>query len=255
MNDMMEGNGKVDKLQKEPVKLDKTAGTAVSAIDTEIKFERLKRLELEDLQELMQIQIKSQVDTEKKQEKACTKSEAKAEGKAIIDKMVEEKDKIQEEFKETEKETILKTRSKANFQMEKDKIIAARKLKAQKERLFVIKEKIGKEVVDESRMGDQKKCDPVKIKDKAQKKFCEEKYSDRPYIYVDCIKSAANFCFACCEYQFGALQQEGREGCYKQCLDQQFNQKNTRLKALKLSTVTSPIDVTLQQKNEDYIFK
>lgn len=91
---MMEGNGKVDKLQKEPLKLDKTAGTAVSAIDTEIKFERLKRLELEDLQELMQIQIKSQVDTEKKQEKACIKSEAKAEGKAIIDKMVEEKDKI-----------------------------------------------------------------------------------------------------------------------------------------------------------------
>jgi len=33
--------------------LEKTAGTAVSAIDTEIKFERLKREELEDLQELM----------------------------------------------------------------------------------------------------------------------------------------------------------------------------------------------------------
>lgn len=160
MAEMAEGNGKVDKLQKDSVKLDKTAGTAVSAIDTEIKFERLKREELEDLQELMQIQIKGQVDSEKKQEKACTKSEAKAEGKALINKMTEEKKEIQEEFKETEKETILKTRSKANFQMEKDKIIAARKLKAQKERLFLLKEKIGKEVVDDNRAGDQQKCDP-----------------------------------------------------------------------------------------------
>ena len=86
-----EGNSKVEKLQKDSVKLEKTAGTAVSAIDTEIKFERLKREELEDLQELMQIQIKSQVDSQTKQQKACTKSEAKAEGKAIIAKMTEEK--------------------------------------------------------------------------------------------------------------------------------------------------------------------
>ena len=38
--------------------------------------------------------------------------------------------------------------------MEKDKLIAARKLKAFKEKLMTVKEKIGKELVDESREGD-----------------------------------------------------------------------------------------------------
>lgn len=44
--------------------------------------------------------------------------------------MEDEKQDMENEFKETEKATILKTRGRANFQMEKDKIIAARKLKA-----------------------------------------------------------------------------------------------------------------------------
>lgn len=46
--------------------------------------------------------------------------------------METEKKAVEEEFKKSEKTTILATRSKANFQMEKDKIIAARKLKAEK---------------------------------------------------------------------------------------------------------------------------
>jgi hypothetical protein len=54
----------------------------------------------------------------------------KAENKQIIKKMQFEKDDMENEFKATQKETIMKTRSKANFQMEKDKLIAARKLKA-----------------------------------------------------------------------------------------------------------------------------
>lgn len=154
----------VNKLQNKPDSLDSTQQSAATAIDTEIKFQRLKRGELQDLQEMMQIQLKNQVETEQKQQSDCVKNEMKAENKEIIKKMETEKEDMENEFKSTQKETIMKTRSKANFQMEKDKVIAGRKLKAQKERLFVIKEKIGKEVVDESRMGDKDKCDPTKVK-------------------------------------------------------------------------------------------
>lgn len=130
MVEMSNQNLRVDKLEAKDTSIETTSVTAVSAIDTEIKFERLKREELSDLTELMQLQLKSAVDTEKKQEKACVKSEATAEKKELIRKMETEKKDVEEEFKKTEKTTIMHTRSKANFQMEKDKIIAARKLKA-----------------------------------------------------------------------------------------------------------------------------
>lgn len=130
MVEMSNQNLQVDKLETKDTSIETTSVTAVSAIDTEIKFERLKREELSDLTELMQLQLKSAVDTEKKQEKACVKSEATAEKKELIRKMETEKKDVEEEFKKTEKTTIMHTRSKANFQMEKDKIIAARKLKA-----------------------------------------------------------------------------------------------------------------------------
>lgn len=130
MVEMSNQNLRVDKLEGKDSNIETTSVTAVTAIDTEIKFERLKREELSDLTELMQLQLKSAVDTEKKQEKACVKSEATAEKKELIRKMETEKKNVEEDFKKTEKTTILHTRSKANFQMEKDKIIAARKLKA-----------------------------------------------------------------------------------------------------------------------------
>lgn len=130
MVEMSNQNLRVDKLEGKDSNIETTSVTAVTAIDTEIKFERLKREELSDLTELMQLQLKSAVDTEKKQEKACVKSEATAEKKELIRKMETEKKNVEEDFKKTEKTTILHTRSKANFQMEKDKLIAARKLKA-----------------------------------------------------------------------------------------------------------------------------
>lgn len=43
----------VDKVQKKPNDIDQTSQNAVSAIDTEIKFQRLKREEMQDLEELM----------------------------------------------------------------------------------------------------------------------------------------------------------------------------------------------------------
>lgn len=120
----------VDKVQKKDNNIDKTSQNAVSAIDTEIKFERLKREEMQDLDELMSQSLKKEVESEKRQEKDCVKQEIKAEKKEIIKKMEDEKKDMENEFKETEKATILKTRGRANFQMEKDKMIAARKLKA-----------------------------------------------------------------------------------------------------------------------------
>lgn len=218
MVEMSNQNLRVDKLEEKDSSIETTSVTAVTAIDTEIKFQRLKREELTDLTELMQLQLKNAVDAEKKQEKACVKSEATAEKKELIRKMETEKKAVEEDFKKTEKTTILHTRSKANFQMEKDKIIAARKLKAQKERLFLLKEKIGKEVVDENRSGDKKKCDP-KTGEGAQKAFCEKAFGKRPYVYVDCVKGPAQFCLGCCEHEYGSLVLDMREECYRMCFD------------------------------------
>ena len=145
-----------------------------------------------------------------------------------------EKEDMENEFKATEKETIMKTRSKANFQMEKDKIIAARKLKAQKERLFLLKEKIGKEVVDENRAGDIKKCDPKSPADK-QKAFCEKAFAQRPYVYVDCIKTAVKFCLGCCESEFGSLQVDKREECYRMCFNYSFPIEEDRKEAAQVN--------------------
>jgi hypothetical protein len=46
MSGMAADNMKVDKVEEKDTTIEKTSETAVSAIDTEVKFERLKREEL-----------------------------------------------------------------------------------------------------------------------------------------------------------------------------------------------------------------
>lgn len=41
---------------------------------------------------------------------------------------------------------------------------------------------------------------------------------------MDCIKGKANYCFACCEFEFGELVMEKRESCYQTCLSYKFEQ-------------------------------
>ncbi len=80
-------NQDINKIQSKKNNLEQSAMSAFNDIDTEIKFERLKREELQDLQELMQVKIKKAVEGEQKQEKDCVKNEIKAETKEIIKKM------------------------------------------------------------------------------------------------------------------------------------------------------------------------
>lgn len=65
-------------------------------------------------------------------------------------------------FEDSEKKTIIETRNSANWELQKDKIIAARKLKAQKERLYTIREEMSTEVVNDHKMGNMKNCDVKK---------------------------------------------------------------------------------------------
>lgn len=55
MAEMSNQNLRVDKLEEKDNNIEITSVTAVSAIDSEVKFERLKREELSDLTELMQL--------------------------------------------------------------------------------------------------------------------------------------------------------------------------------------------------------
>ena len=38
------------------------------------------------------------------------------------------------------------------------------------------------------------------------------------YKYIDCKSTPSEFCFSCCEVEFGEKQQDLRNECYQQCV-------------------------------------
>lgn len=98
-----------------------------------------------DLQQLMQQQLKSQIDKQEEKIESCEKKEEKEENDNLLQKMQDENNNVKKMFEDSEKKTIIETRNSANWELQKDKIIAARKLKAQKERLYTIREEMSSE--------------------------------------------------------------------------------------------------------------
>ncbi len=118
----------------------KVSTTEISnTLDTEVKWERLKRLELQDLEESMQKRLLDEVENEKKKEAACQKDEQKEESKRLVRKMASEQAEAKTEMVDSARKAILGSRSRESFQLKKDQLVAGRKLKAQKERLFLLK--------------------------------------------------------------------------------------------------------------------
>ena len=71
--------------------------------------------------------------------KGCEKKSKKIQDKEILKKMEKENENEKKMMDDVEKKTIMEARSEADWEMEKEKIIAQRKLKAQKERIFTIR--------------------------------------------------------------------------------------------------------------------
>jgi len=66
--------------------------------------------------------------------------------------------------------------------------------------------KIGSKASCESAKGDQAKINA----------YCENNFFDNFYKLVDC-KDMSNFCYACCENEFGDVHVAERDDCYDMC--------------------------------------
>ena len=71
--------------------------------------------------------------------KGCQKKADKEEQKDILKKMETENENVEKMMEEAENKTITVARDQADWEMQKEKIIAQRKLKAQREKVFTIR--------------------------------------------------------------------------------------------------------------------
>ncbi len=140
----------------------------------------------------------------------------------------------------------------------KSRLLAKKKDEARKRELIRnkienIKKDISKDLIRANKKGDYEECDP----ERPQKQiinYCTVNYENDSLKMAECFKND-NFCYMCCEAEYGELHLELRNNCYTICNDFYFfktNFKHTRI--LKTYIEIKP-NIIKMSKNENIYLK
>lgn len=100
--------------------------------------------------------------------------------------------------------------------MEKMRRAAERKRKEGKQKLNEVRTSMAAIVVNDNKVGNYSLCSP-KQTETERTQYCTKNFVNEPDKLRDCNVSADDYCYVCCENEFGRNKQEFRDRCYKLC--------------------------------------
>ena len=118
---------------------------------------------------------------------------------------------------ETEKELEAR-RNTLKKKIKKIRMLADRKTKIIQNKINIVRNEMSKSLVDATRNGDAKTCKDAWATEQKMKDYCDKNIIDDYSRNLEC-KIKDNFCFMCCDHEFGKANLEGKEQCYNICLE------------------------------------
>ena len=220
------------KARQYELKKKKTEDLGFKVISKEIELEDMVQKEEKEKEDRILRKIQKKIAIEKKKEECLEKS-------------FEERE-LDEEFVETEKQSKVdddeikidtakkiedgRWRLKKKLMLMKEKAKArARALNAQ---LSQVRAKMSKEIILANRNGNIRTCDKGKLDRTFRESYCNEAFIEDWVKNSEC-KSDDDWCYTCCENEFGLNYVTQRDSCYNMC------DKKIKTKIIRMPTVNS----------------
>lgn len=163
--------------------------------------------------------------------------------KELINQALEQKKKQADIYanKQVVKKKIIQISEAVKRQVEKiredlkSRLLAKKKDEARKRELIQnkienLKKDISKNLIRASKKGNFEECDPERDQNQILN-YCKVNYDNDGFKMAECVKND-NFCYMCCEAEYGELHLELRNNCYTKCNDFYFFKikfKHTRI--------------------------
>jgi hypothetical protein len=206
-------NKELELLEK---KAESTQAITVQAVKKEIFLENLLVNEEKEKEQIEDQEIVQQIQIEKKKNNCLLKI---IKEKEIEDQFNLAKSQTQNhlnELKEEAKREIEIKRSNLKSRILKMKKKNERKKNLLKQELMNVRTEIASNINKVTRAGSKENCFSKKSDQKLIDAYCENNFFDNYYKMTDC-KDIQNFCYVCCENEFGEIQIGAREECYNGC--------------------------------------
>ena len=194
----------------------KTQGIATNALTKEIKLEDMIKKEEKEREDAETQEILRQIETEKKRQEYIKKAIKEREK---VDENLEAKIEAKNEVNKIKAEAVAELKRKRTEL--KKKISEMRKLKQRRNsRLLMELENIRKAtaeaVTKSSKSGSSENCAAGSKSEAKRKSYCKDKFGEDLIKFNECYNKD-EFCFVCCETEFGQLNMVKRHACYKSC--------------------------------------
>jgi len=198
------------------LKVKKTQNTGLAALEKELQLENLIKSE-EKAKEEMELQIlKKQIEKEKDKQKCLRKT---IKERDLDAEFLSERRSSEQEVKEIKEEVAAQVKIKrAKMKKLIEQMRAKTRLRkaALENELNALRQKMAKEMLQANKNGNLEKCRIGKTNVDKREAYCDTNYVDDFVRNSDC-KTDENFCYMCCESEFGNMFIDRREACYNMC--------------------------------------
>jgi len=174
--------------------------------------------------------VKKEEEAKEEQELKVLEKKVKAEAKKAecLHQQIQEKDydtQFEDNMDQVEEMARLKEKISKKVEDSRNRIKkllgkmrkkAARKKGALQQQLKSIRAKMAKEILLANKEGDIKKCIRGKKDLDFRTNYCNQNFVD-DYVLNSACKSNDEFCYTCCEHEFGGAYRGKRNRCYEMC--------------------------------------
>jgi len=198
------------------LKVMKTQNLGLKAIQKELQLENLIKNEEKQKEEQEIASLLKKIQEEKEKE-ACLKTTIQA--RDLDAEIINERRAAENEVKEIQVEVLKQVelkRIKMKKMIEMMRAKARLRKSALEAELNSLRNKMAEEMLKAGKNGDLQKCKRGKIDNDFRDSYCDTIYIDDFVTNGDC-KTDENFCYMCCESEFGNMHIDRRESCYNMC--------------------------------------
>jgi hypothetical protein len=206
----------IDEAKKQFKRKKKTAeNLSFTVIGKEISLENLVKKEEEVKEAILTRKLEKKIAEEKRKSECLEKAFQERE---LDDEFIEtEKESMAEidEVHENARKKIKNSRNKLRRSIQQMKMKTKTKNQNLSNQLKHIRDKMSKEIMLANKNGSEDHCRKGKFDVDYREKYCNENFVDDWTRNSDC--KAEDFCYICCENEFGAMYVTQRDNCYKMC--------------------------------------
>ena len=193
-----------------------------TVIGKEIQMEDMVKKEEQQKEQVEEQKIQAQIQEEEKKAECLEKA---FEEKELDDEFVESNKEFTTDLNDAKQQAAKKI-NQGRLQLKKS--LAKMQLKAKKKKedlatkLTQIRSQISKQIMIANKKGDMNSCESIKketteTNHSKRDDYCNNNFTDDWARNTDC--KTDEFCYICCENEFGAMYVVERDNCYNMCDD------------------------------------